>query len=270
MNTAVKPAGGADGQALIDTHAHLSDEAYDGDRKEVIARARAAGVAQIVNVGFDLDSSRKAAALAREYDFIYAAAGVHPHDAARAPAGYLAELEALARGRKVVAVGETGLDFYRNLSPRPEQRRVFREQLALARELELPVIIHDRDAHEEVLKILRQDGLGPAGGVLHCFSGDWEMARECLRMGFYISFAGVVTYPKSTQLQRIAVDLPPERLLIETDCPYLTPAPLRGKRNEPALVRRVLEQIAGLRGMPAAELAQLTTENARRLFRLPE
>lgn len=270
MNDAVKPAAGADGLVLVDTHAHLVDEAYNRDRKEVIERARAGGVVQIVNVGFDLDSSRNSVALAREYDFLYAAVGVHPHDAARVPAGYLDELGKLARDQKVVAIGETGLDYYRNLSPRPEQRRVFREQLALARELELPVIIHDRDAHGEVLEIFRQDGLGPAGGVLHCFSGSWEMARECLRMGFYISLAGVVTYPKSTRLQSIAVNLPLERLLVETDCPYLSPEPRRGKRNEPVYVRYVLERIAQLRKMAAAELALLTAQNARRLFRLPE
>ncbi len=270
MNDAVKPAAGADGLVLVDTHAHLVDEAYDRDRKEVIERARAGGVVQIVNVGFDLDSSRNSVALAREYDFIYAAVGVHPHDAARVPAGYLDELGKLARDQKVVAIGETGLDYYRHLSPRSEQRRVFREQLALARELELPVIIHDRDAHGEVLEIFRQDGLGPAGGVLHCFSGSWEMARECLRMGFYISLAGVVTYSKSTRLQSIAVNLPLERLLVETDCPYLSPEPRRGKRNEPVYVRYVLERIAGLRKMPATELATLTAQNARRLFRLPE
>ena len=270
LNDAVKPAGYTNGLVLIDTHAHLVDEAFDRDRKEVIERARAGGVVQIVNVGYDLDSSRRAVALAREYDFIYTAVGVHPHDAARVSAGYLDELGTLARNQKVVAIGETGLDYYRNHSPRPEQRQVFREQLALARELELPVIIHDRDAHGEVLEIFRQDGSGRAGGVLHCFSGSWEMARECLRMGFYISFAGVVTYPKSTHLQSIAVNLPAERLLVETDCPYLSPEPRRGERNEPAYVRYALERIAGLRGMPVAELALLTTQNARRLFRLPE
>lgn len=269
MNDAVKPAGGMGGLVFVDTHAHLVDEAYDGDRKEVIHRAGAAGVTRIVNVGYDLDSSRSSVALAGEYDFVYAAVGVHPHDAARAPADYLEKLSELARGQKVVAIGETGLDYYRNLSPRLDQQRVFREQLALARDLELPVIIHDRDAHGDLLAILRRDGLGRAGGVLHCFSGSWEMARECVRMGFYISIAGVVTYPKSTRLKSIAVNLPAERLLVETDCPYLTPEPRRGRRNEPAYVRYVIEHIAGLRGVPAAELALITTENARRLFGLP-
>ncbi len=254
---------------LIDTHAHLIDERYRRDRKEVIARARSSGVVQMVNVGYDLDSSRRCVALAGEYDFIYAAVGVHPHDAARAPENYLDELRELARGPKVVAIGETGLDYYRNLSPRAEQQRVFREQLALARELALPVIIHDREAHADLLAILKQDGLSSAGGVMHCFSGSWEMAEECLRLGFYISIAGVVTYPQSTRLKNIAAQVPDERLLVETDCPYLTPEPWRGKRNEPSYVRCVVEHIAVLRGATAQELALLTARNARRLFGLP-
>jgi TatD DNase family protein len=254
---------------LVDTHAHLVDGRFDRDRREVLERARAAGVALIVNVGYDLESSRKSVALAGEFDCVYAAVGVHPHDAAQAPPGYLEELRRLAEGEKVVAVGETGLDYYRNLSPGEVQKKVFREHLALARELELPVIIHDRDAHEDVLGILKKDGPGRAGGVLHCFSGDWEMARVCLEMGFFISIAGVVTFPKSSLLKEIAARVPVERLLVETDCPYLTPEPWRGRRNEPAYVRSVVECVAGLRGMPAGELALVTAQNARSLFRFP-
>ncbi|MGB9847062.1 MAG: TatD family hydrolase [Desulfotomaculales bacterium] len=254
---------------LVDTHAHLVDGRFDRDRREVLERARAAGVALIVNVGYDLESSRKSVALAGEFDCVYAAVGVHPHDAAQVPPGYLEELRKLAKGEKVVAVGETGLDYYRNLSPGEVQKKVFREHLALARELDLPVIIHDRDAHEDVLGILKKDGLGRAGGVLHCFSGDWEMARVCLGMGFFISLAGVVTYPKSSLLKEIAARVPVERLLVETDCPYLTPEPWRGRRNEPAYVRSVVECVAGLRGMSAGELALITAQNARSLFRFP-
>lgn len=254
---------------LVDTHAHLVDERYDRDRKEVLERARSAGVAAIVNVGYNLDSSRSSVALAQDYDFVFAAVGVHPHDAARAPAGYLDELLGLAGRGKVVAIGETGLDYFRNLSPREEQKRVFREHLALAKELDLPVIIHDREAHGDLLAVLQKDGPGRAGGVLHCFSGSWEMASVCLEMGFYISVAGVVTYPQSARLREIVARLPLERLLVETDCPYLTPAPWRGRRNEPACVRRVVECIADLRGMPPGELALITAQNARTLFRLP-
>ncbi|MGB9903377.1 MAG: TatD family hydrolase [Desulfotomaculales bacterium] len=254
---------------LVDTHAHLVDGRFDRDRREVLERARAAGVALIVNVGYDLESSRKSVALAGEFDCVYAAVGVHPHDAAQVPPGYLEELRKLAKGEKVVAVGETGLDYYRNLSPGEVQKKVFREHLALARELDLPVIIHDRDAHEDVLGILKKDGPGRAGGVLHCFSGDWEMARVCLGMGFFISLAGVVTYPKSSLLKEIAARVPVERLLVETDCPYLTPEPWRGRRNEPAYVRSVVECVAGLRGMSAGELALITAQNARSLFRFP-
>lgn len=254
---------------LVDTHAHLVDGRFDRDRQEVLERARAAGVALIVNVGYDLESSRKSVALAGEFACVYAAVGVHPHDAAQAPPGYLEELRRLAKGEKVVAVGETGLDYYRNLSPGEVQKKVFREHLALARELDLPVIIHDRDAHEDVLGILKKDGPGRAGGVLHCFSGDWEMARVCLEMGFFISVSGVVTYPKSSLLKEIAARVPAERLLVETDCPYLAPEPWRGRRNEPAYVRSVVECVAGLRGMSAGELALITAQNARSLFRLP-
>ncbi|MGQ9823826.1 MAG: TatD family hydrolase [Desulfotomaculales bacterium] len=254
---------------LVDTHAHLIDGRFDRDRQEVLERAKAAGVALIVNVGYDLESSRKSVALAGEFDCVYAAVGVHPHDAAQVPPGYLEELRRLAEGEKVVAVGETGLDYYRNLSPAEVQKKVFREHLALARELDLPVIIHDRDAHKDVLGILKEDGPGRAGGVLHCFSGDWEMARVCLEMGFFISIAGVVTYPKSSLLKEIAARVPVERLLVETDCPYLTPEPWRGRRNEPAYVRSVVECVANLRGMSAGELALITARNARSLFCFP-
>jgi len=253
---------------LFDTHAHLDSEEYDADRDEVIGRARAAGVVHIVNVGYDLDSSRRSIALAEEYDFIYAAVGIHPHGADEAGSGYLAELAKMAAHPKVVALGEMGLDYYRNLSPRPVQKKVFREQLVLARELDLPVIIHDRDAHRDLLEILRGTRPGPAGGVLHCYSGSWEMAKECLAMGFYISIAGPVTFPNAPKMKDIAVRAYLDRLLIETDSPYLTPVPHRGKRNEPAHVAFTAAEIARLRGMEAEDLSRMCTENARNLFHI--
>jgi len=254
---------------LIDSHAHLDDAQYDDDRAEMLARARAAGVVQVVNVGYDLPSSSRALALAAEYDFIFAAVGVHPHEVRELPPDYLERLREMCRRPGVVALGEIGLDYYRDLSPREVQRKVFREQLALARELDLPVIIHDRDAHGDVLDILRKDGVGPAGGVMHCFAGSLEMAAACMEMGFYISFAGPVTYPNARRPKEVAAAVPLERLLVETDAPYLAPQVHRGKRNEPAYVRHVAEQIAALRGIAVEELARATTANARRLFGLP-
>ncbi len=253
---------------LFDTHAHLDDEAFDAERDDMIQRAREAGVNYIVNVGYDLESSQRSIELAEKHDMIYAAVGIHPHGASEAGAGYLNDLEKLASHPKVVALGEMGLDYYRDLSPRPVQQQVFLEQLVLAKKLGLPIIIHDREAHGDVLEILRKERLGPAGGVIHCYSGSWEMARECLAMGFYISIAGPVTFPKAPKLKDVASQVPPDRLLIETDSPYLAPEPYRGRRNEPAYVAFTAKEIAGLRGMKKEDLAKMCTENGRRLFRI--
>lgn len=253
---------------LFDTHAHLDDEAYDEDRDETIRRARQAGIELIVNIGFDLKSSRDAIDLADKYDLIYAAVGFHPHDAAEAGPGYLEELEKMARHPKVVAIGEIGLDYYRDLSPRPVQQKVFMEQMALAKKLQKPIVIHDREAHGDLMDILRKEKLGPAGGVMHCYSGSWEMARECLSMGFYLSIAGPVTYPNAVKLKDVAAKVPQDRLLIETDAPYLTPVPYRGRRNEPAHILYTAAEIARLRGMETEDLARMCAENGRKLFRI--
>lgn len=253
---------------LFDTHAHLDDEAYNEDRDETIRRARQAGIALIVNIGFDLKSSRDAIDLADRYDLIYAAVGFHPHDAAEAGPGYLEELEKMARHPKVVAIGEIGLDYYRDLSPRPVQQKVFMEQMALAKKLQKPIVIHDREAHGDLMDILRKEKLGPAGGVMHCYSGSWEMARECLSMGFYLSIAGPVTYPNAAKLKDVAARVPQDRLLIETDAPYLTPVPYRGRRNEPAHILYTAAEIARLRGMETEDLARMCAENGRKLFRI--
>lgn len=260
---------------LIDSHAHLDFNKFDADRDAVIERARAAGVAAIVNVGTDLASSRAAVRLASEYDGIYAAVGMHPHDAKKLDGAALAELRDLAQQPKVVAVGEIGLDFYRDLSPRDVQRRAFQAQLAWAAKLGKPVVIHDRDAHDEVLEMLedwaaRLDRSQLAGrlGVLHTFSGDLAMARSAIALGFYLSISGPVTYHNARQLPEIVRALPLERLLVETDCPFLAPHPYRGKRNEPAYVRLVAERVAELRGISLDELAKATTANAQQLFGL--
>lgn len=260
---------------LIDTHAHLDFRQFDPDRQAVVERARAAGVAAIVNVGADLDSSRRAVQLAGEYGMVYAAVGMHPHDAKQLDGAVLAELRELARQPKVVAVGEIGLDFYRDRSPRDMQRRAFRAQLAWAAKLGKPVVIHDRDAHDEIMEILTDWTAGLATsplasrvGVLHTFSGDLSMAERAMALGFYISISGPVTYKNARQLPEIVSALPLDRLLVETDCPFLTPHPHRGKRNEPAYVRLVAERIAALRGIPFDDLAEATTANAKRLFDL--
>jgi TatD DNase family protein len=253
---------------LIDSHAHLNDNRFKQDLKQVLERSAAAGLEAIINVGFDLASSERATSLAASHPLVYAAVGIHPHDAARQPAGYLLTLRQLAKRSKVVAIGEMGLDFYRNLSPPAVQNRVFREQIRAARELELPIIVHDRDAHRQVLSVLKEERAGDVGGVLHCFSGDTEFAESCLKLGFYISIAGPITYKQQGNLAAVARMVPLDRLLIETDAPYLTPEPHRGKRNEPAYVRHTAEQIALVRGEELELIAAATTENARRLFGL--
>jgi TatD DNase family protein len=260
---------------LIDSHAHLDFPQFDADRSDVIGRAGAAGVLAIVNVGADLASSRRAVALAAKHDSIYAAVGMHPHDAKKLDGAALAELRELAQQPKVVAVGEIGLDFYRDLSPRDVQRRAFQAQLAWATRVGKPVIIHDRDAHDEIMQILtnwaadlKSTQLAGRLGVLHTFSGDLSMARSAMDIGLYISISGPVTYKNARQLADLVRTLPLERLLVETDCPYLTPHPHRGKRNEPAYVRLVAERIAALRGIPVEDVAEATTANARRLFGL--
>jgi TatD DNase family protein len=260
---------------LIDTHAHLDFSQFDTDRQAVIERAKASGVEAIVNVGTDLTSSRRAVDLATKHNTIYAAVGMHPHDAKKLDGAALAELRKLAQHPKVVAVGEIGLDFYRDLSPRDTQRRAFQAQLAWAAKMAKPVIIHDRDAHDEIIGVLTDWASGLSSpmlagrlGVLHTFSGDLAMAKKAIELGFYISISGPVTYKNARYLPGIVQALPLERLLVETDCPYLTPHPHRGKRNEPAYVHLVAERIATLRGIPVDELAEATTANAQRLFQL--
>jgi TatD DNase family protein len=253
---------------LFDTHAHLNDEQFNEDRDEVVLRAKENGVARIVNVGFNRQTIPTSLALAEKYDFIYTAVGWHPQDAKDMREDDLDWLRELSRHEKVVAIGEIGLDYYWDTSPRDVQQAVFRKQIQLARELQLPIIIHDRDAHQDIVDILREEKADEVGGIMHCFSGSLEMAKECLAMNFYISFGGPVTFKNAKKPKEIAKEIPLDRLLIETDCPYLTPEPYRGKRNETGYVRYVAETIAGLRGMESQELARVTFENAKRVFRM--
>jgi TatD DNase family protein len=248
---------------MIDTHCHLEMSAYDNDREEVIARTRAALEAAIT-IGSDFAGSKGAVALAGKYDFIYAAVGMHPHDAKDLNEEVFAQIREWTKDANVVAIGETGLDYHYDHSPRDIQRDAFARQLAYAKEIDLPVIIHSREAKEDTLRILADSGV--TKGVLHCFSGDWDMAERAMAMGLHISIAGPVTFKKATVLQEIARRIPDERLLIETDAPYLTPEPYRGKRNEPAYVAHTARFLAGLRGVTVEDIDRITTVNAKSLF----
>lgn len=259
---------------LVDSHCHLDLPHFDADREAVIARAWAAGVTRLVTIGTGLPSSRAALALAERYAGIYAAVGVHPHEAKDFDETTLTELEALAQHPKVVAIGEIGLDFYHDWSPRDAQARAFEAQLDLATRLELPVIVHDREAHAAVLATLRahlppspSQGEGPGmRGVLHSFSGDTAVAQAVLALGLYLGFTGPVTFPKAADLRTVVAAVPLERLLVETDAPYLTPQPYRGQRNEPAYVRYVAEGVAAIKGLSFETVAEQTTANAEALF----
>jgi TatD DNase family protein len=252
---------------LIDTHTHLDDTRYDADREATIERARQAGVGAFVTIGCDLATSRSAVTLADRHPDIYASIGVHPHEVKHIGDGWYDELRRLAQHEKVVAYGEIGLDYHYNHSAPKEQRERFREQLQLARELRLPVIIHTREAQEDTINILKEEKASEVGGVFHCFSGDTWLAQDALDLGFYLSFSGILTFNNATTLREIAKQTPLDRVLIETDCPYLTPVPHRGKRNEPAFVSHVAKQLADIHSdLSLAQIEQATTNNAQRLF----
>ncbi|WP_147805121.1 TatD family hydrolase [Alkalicoccus halolimnae] len=251
---------------LIDTHVHLNADQFAEDTEEVIGRAREAGVEKMVVVGFDTKTIQIAMELVEKYDFLYAAVGWHPVDAVDCDEEKLAWIEELAAHPKVVAIGETGLDYHWDKSPHEVQKKVFRQQIALAKKVKLPVIIHDREAHEDIVEVLREEKAEEIGGIMHCFQGDAAMAKACLDMNFYISFGGPVTFKNAKLPKEVAVTVPDERLLVETDAPFLAPHPYRGKRNEPAYVKLVAEQLAELRGVSYEELAEMTTTNAERLF----
>jgi TatD DNase family protein len=254
---------------LIDTHAHLEMTEFDKDRSEVIKRAHDNGIVSIVTVGIDIDSCKQAIALADTFTFVYAILGIHPHNVKDVDDATYPLLKDLMVHDKVCALGEIGLDFFRNISPQDVQKKRFRELIALARELKLPVVVHDRDAHGETLSILKEEKAFEVGGVLHCFSGDYEMASQCFDMGFYISIPGNITFRNAHVLQEVVRHSPLERMLIETDAPFLTPVPFRGKRNEPSYVRFVADTIAQLKGINSKEVARITTHNARSLFHIP-
>ena len=255
---------------LIDSHAHLDDLRYDTDRDNVLQRAQTAGIEAIVTIGCDLATSQAAVALAHAHPNIFATIGVHPHEAKEIGEGWYESFRSLAQHPKVVAYGEIGLDYHYDHSPREIQRQRFREQIHLARELALPLVIHTREAQEDTVMILREEGAVDVGGVFHCFSGDMWLAKDALDLGFYLSFSGVLTFKNATMLRDIAKTVPLDRLMVETDCPYLAPIPYRGKRNEPAYVQYVAETLAEIRGNGSVEsIARATVENTKRVFRIP-
>ncbi|GIN64496.1 hydrolase TatD [Robertmurraya siralis] len=251
---------------LFDTHAHLNAEQFDEDLEEVITRAQENGVENMVIVGFDRPTITRAMELVEKYDFMYASVGWHPVDAIDMNDEDLAWIEELSSHPKVVAIGEMGLDYYWDKSPREIQKEVFRKQIQLAKKVNLPIVIHNREATADIVEILKEEGASEVGGIMHCFSGSVEVAQECLNMNFYISLGGPVTFKNARKPKEVAEAVPLEKLLIETDCPYLAPHPYRGKRNEPGYVKLVAEQIAELKGISYEEVARITTANAKKLF----
>lgn len=252
---------------LFDTHAHLDDEKFDSDRDVLISKLQEEyGVDLVMCVGTDMESSKRAIALAEQYDFLYAAVGVHPHDAETMTEADLDTLRKWAKHEKVKAIGEIGLDYYYDNSPREIQKYWFARQMQLAREVGLPVVIHDRDAHGDCMEILKRERVDLTGGVFHCFSGSVEMMREALEMGMYLSFGGTVTFKNAVKPVEAAREVPLDRMLIETDCPYLAPAPHRGERNHPGYVRFAAEKIAEIRGISYEEVANATRQNGMKFF----
>jgi len=251
---------------IWDTHAHLDDLVYKEDFLEVVERMKSSGISRMTNVGYDLPSSERSVKLAQAYDFIYAAIGVHPHNAEEANDDTWERLLELVKRSKVLAWGEIGLDYYRDLSPRLIQKEVFIQQIKLANEVGLPIVIHNRDAHQDVLEIIKTTP-PQYGGIFHCYSGSWEMAKVLLNMGFYLSFAGPVTYKNARQTVEVAKQAPLDRILVETDSPYLTPEPRRGKRNEPTYVVEIVHKIAEIRNASFEDIAEQTMRNAKTIFK---
>jgi TatD DNase family protein len=255
---------------LVDSHCHLDEERFDIDRDAVIARAKAAGVTRMITIGASgsMQANYDAVALSEQDSGIYATVGVHPHDAKSMSDSVLAELAELARRPKVVGIGETGLDYYYDNSPRPRQQEAFRLHVGLARDLGLPIVVHLRDAYDDAADLLREERAQEVGGVIHCFSGDRADARRFLDLGFDISFSGIVTFKTAVELREVAAMVPADRFMIETDAPFLAPVPHRGKRNEPAFVVHTAELIAAVRRQALATVVENATATTVRRFRL--
>ncbi len=253
---------------FIDTHAHYDDEAFDEDRELLLESLRAKGVDLIVNAAQDVETTVRCIALAEKFDFIYATAGIHPHEANKYNEETILRIETLAKHPKVVAIGETGLDYHYDFSPRDVQKANFRANIRLAKKLGLPVVVHDREAHADTLEILEEEGVTPAGAVYHCFSGSAEYAKIVAKHGWYFSIGGSVTFKNASKIKEAVAVIPGELLMLETDCPYMSPVPLRGTRNNSANIMYTAKEIADIKGMEYEELCRLTNENAKRFFGL--
>jgi TatD DNase family protein len=253
---------------LIDSHAHLEMPEFKRDLETVIQRAKESGVEYIFTVGTEKKDWKSALQIAHSFPSIYAIIGVHPHNAKEIDNETYIVLKGLCKDEKVKAFGEIGLDFFRNLSPRDIQLKRFREQIGLAKEVKLPIVIHDREAHQETMEILRSERAEECGGIIHCFSGDYEMAKTCIDMGFFISIPGTITFKKADGFREIVSKIPLDSLLIETDAPFLTPEPYRGKRNEPGFVRYTAQKMAEVKKLAFEKVAEVTTENALRVYKL--
>lgn len=252
---------------LFDSHCHLNADQFDDDAvQQMLQTAAENQVTRITVPGYDMKSSARAVELAERWPELYAAVGIHPNDANGVTEEMYDQLRIWAQHPQVVAIGEIGLDYHWDTTPKKIQFEVFRRQIRLAKEVKLPIVIHDREAHGDIVTILREEGAKEIGGIMHCFSGSWEMAKECMDMNFMISFGGPVTFKNAKRPQEVAGKVPLEYLLVETDSPYLTPEPYRGKPNQPAYVRYVAEKVAALRGMEPEEISQITTCNAKRIF----
>ena len=253
---------------IFDTHAHYDDERFDEDRDALLRSMKDAGIGNIVNIGANMVSSKRSLDLAAEYDFMYAAVGVHPSDCAELDDEKIEQLKAMSSFPKCVAIGEIGLDYY---WPEPEhelQKKWFKRQIALAREVELPIIVHSRDAAADTVDILKSENAGELGGVVHCFSYSKEIAEECVKMGFYIGIGGVITFKNGRKMKEVAEVIPIEKIILETDCPYLAPEPFRGKRNSSLYLPYVVSAMAQIKGISEEEVISITEANAREMYRL--
>lgn len=251
---------------LFDTHCHLMDDQFDNDLDDVIVKARETGVSHMVIPAVDVQSAHRAIAIAENYEGVYAAVGIHPEAAKDVPDVDFALMEQLAEHEKVVAIGEIGLDYYWDAAPRPEQQEVMRRQIEIAKRVNLPVIIHNRESTADVLTVLKESGASEVGGIMHCFNESLEVAKVCLDMSFYISFGGPVTFKRADDVREVAANIPADRLLVETDSPYLSPHPYRGKRNEPMRVQIVAQKVADVRSESLEAIAETTMQNAMRIF----
>ena len=251
---------------LFDTHAHMDDRAFDADREELLARLPEQGIGLLMNPGCSLESSRNAVALAERYDYIYAAVGSHPDAADEVTGEVLAEYRALCQHEKVLAIGEIGLDYHYEDIPRQRQQEAFRAQMALAAELDLPVIVHEREAHEDGMRIVEE--FPAVKGVFHCYSGSAEMAKWLVGRGWYIGFTGVLTFKNARKAVETAAAIPLDRIVLETDCPYMSPEPFRGRRNDPGRLYRMAERLAEIRGLSVEDIHEITVENGKKLYRM--